>query len=318
MSYRGPRISRINFEGAPDSIPRISPEAIRLERTVGDGGCAIHSVFGTSSPRGYFHARARDFIRECFGETSQGFRTRLNDVQLGRELEQVLWVELVKPMAINDAGLSGDDVDVQHESRIVWQEVARDQPLLASCVDAAVEQEASYAAFMARRQEAVTAFGETCVEPLKEVFVRPLLESLDLLDNYCSNQCSLGCSKFEALFRRSPESRLYQQSVIEHCGVSNFQTLLGKVQDIVGGMVEWVGQNERIYAFTAVMVETYRVCPSANAEPFPDFFDRAYGAYLAAMTRADYFLSDLELLALSHCARMNVVIFRHCLDTHTP
>ena len=208
MSYRRQRISAINFEGAPDSIPRILPEAIQLEHTVGDGGCAIHSVFGRPSRRGYFKARARDFIRECFGVTCESFRTRLNDVNLGRELEQVLWVELVKPMAIKYAGLPGDAVDVQNESRIVWQEVVRDQPLLASCVHAAMEQEASYAAFMLRRQEAVTAFGETCVEPLKELFVRPLLQSLDMLENYCSNQCSLGCSKFEALFQRSPESSL--------------------------------------------------------------------------------------------------------------
>ena len=228
MNHGRPRIIDINFAGAPASIPRISPDAIRVERTVGDGGCAIHSVFGTSTPRGYFHARARDFIRDCFGVTSESFRTRLNDGDLARELEQVLWVELVKPMAIIEAGLSEDAVDVSHESRFVWQEIVRHQHLRASCVDAAVEQEASYAAFISRRKEAVTAFARTCVEPLKELFVRPLLLSLGLWDDYWSNQCALGCTKFEALFQRCSESSFYQQSVIEHCGVSNFQSLLGK------------------------------------------------------------------------------------------
>ena len=82
-------------------------------------------------------------------------------------------------------------------------------------------------------------------------------------------------------------------------------------------MVSWVEEIESIYAFTEILVETYRVCLPALEAPFPHFFDQAYAAYLAAMIRPDYYLSDLGLLALSHCAQISVVIFRHCLETQT-
>ena len=96
-----------------------------------------------------------------------------------------------------------------------------------------------------------------------------------------------------------------------------FQSLLTNVGDIVAGMGDGVGEIERISAFTDAMLEAYKARPSANEEPFPNFFDHAYAAYLAAITRADYFLSDIELLALSHVERTSIVIFRHCFWTRT-
>ena len=49
--------------------------------------------------------------------------------------------------------------------------------------------------------------------------------------------------------------------------------------------------------------------------PFGTFFDDVYPAYLEALTtKADYYLSDVELLALAHCTEQNVAIFVHNLQ----
>ena len=50
--------------------------------------------------------------------------------------------------------------------------------------------------------------------------------------------------------------------------------------------------------------------------PFADFFG-VYPAYIAAMSTCnDYYLSDIELLALAQCTGKNVATFVHSLGQH--
>ena len=57
------------------------------------------------------------------------------------------------------------------------------------------------------------------------------------------------------------------------------------------------------------MRETATTCLRGSPS---SFLDDVYPAYLEAMaTRVNYFLSDIELLALARCAQQNVVIFVH-------
>ena len=49
-----------------------------------------------------------------------------------------------------------------------------------------------------------------------------------------------GCSmtKLNMLFTGSSSARRLQRSIVETCGASNFDVLLERVGDVVGGMVE--------------------------------------------------------------------------------
>ena len=103
---------------------------------MGDGACAIHSVFGERTEGGYYHARAREFMRRRFGETAEFFKNRLNDGDLARELEHTLWLELVKPMAVNGTKPAEAAVNASNESRLVWREIVRNQSLQQACKQA--------------------------------------------------------------------------------------------------------------------------------------------------------------------------------------
>ena len=75
---------------------------------------------------------------------------------------------------------------------------------------------------------------------------------------------------------------------------------------------------EPITAFTASVEEAAKIKYQAVGAPFDTFFDEVYPAYLKAMTtKADYYLSDIELLALARCTGTNVAIFVHNLEQDT-
>ena len=310
-------ITSVDFEGAPPTVPRCAAESMQLAKTVGDGACSIHSVFGERTPQGYYAAKARSFLREALGETAAIFRARLQDPAVEAQLASVLWLELILPIVSEHAGVMARQVRHSKEELLVWEELQRDRALLGLCVDTAVARAERRHVFNEKRQRMVAAFGTVCIEPLRESVVRPLLLSLDLLDDYCNEESCLGCSKYDALFQRRPEAKLYQQGVIESCGVDNLRNLLAKVQDVVGGLLEWSIQVERVFDFTACVEEASAAVPTEDAEPFPNFFARLFPVYVAAMSRKEYNLSDLELLALCRCAQQSVVIFTYDVDTHT-
>eukprot|EP00959_Pyramimonas_sp_CCMP1952_P049489 1033950-Pyramimonas_sp.AAC.1 len=66
----------------------------------------------------------------------------------------------------------------------------------------------------------------------------------------------------------------------------------------------------------AESVDEARECNCQSAGLPANFFNAVFPAYLEAMTTcADYYFSDIELLALARCKRQNVVIFVHCSAT---
>ena len=81
-------------------------------------------------------------------------------------------------------------------------------------------------------------------------------------------------------FGDGPDAKRYQQSVVEHCGVGHFDVLLAKVSDVVGAMDS---APEPVFDFCEKVRQAQEARFAPRVEPFPDFFEQAYPAYLEAL-----------------------------------
>ena len=136
-------VRRIDFGSAPETIPRFLAKSARVELTLGDGACAVHSVFGTSSHCGYAHPSPRQFIQESFETTWQAFVATLDDNRLCGQMRDMLLLDFVKPFACKHVGTSTDLPNMSSEGCKVWQEVNRNPKVLETCVEIALEEAAA-------------------------------------------------------------------------------------------------------------------------------------------------------------------------------
>ena len=101
---------------------------------------------------------------------------------------------------------------------------------------------------------------------------------------------------------------------------NRFNFFVGKISDVVNSLDFKSSDGvdlEAITAFSESLKEAEKARYQCKRLPFPTFFKDVYPAYLEAMvTKEDYYLSDIELLALAHCTAQNVAIFVHFLGRH--
>ena len=116
-------------------------------------------------------------------------------------------------------------------------------------------------------------------------------------------------SKYVALFAGTAGAREWQRTVVEEaCLENSFDVLLRKIHLVAGSLRD----RDPITAFARSVHQATECNYESARVPFPTFFDDVYPAYLEAMAaHVDYFLSDIELLALARCKRQNVAIFVH-------
>ena len=131
-------------------------------------------------------------------------------------------------------------------------------------------------------------------------------------------------TKYEALFAGTAGVRKWQGTLVEEARLHySFAQLRSKIDDIVGDpdftcVIDWKALTAGLRSAVDNACEcTYE----PQRFPFESFFDDVYSDYLSVMSHPHYFLSDIELLALAHCTRQNVVIFVHhvteCKLTYT-
>ena len=167
----------------------------------------------------------------------------VNDAVIIADLERALWQDRIVPYAARDAKLGNARYQLREEGEIIWRELSKDLSLARLCVEAVVKHENQYAAFAIERDLIVRAFGQVCVRGLEQTFIRPLLRSVGLLEEYdettlpLPDMCSVR-SKLDAIFEEHPRTSFYRQSIVEHYGVNNFNVLYDKVTEIVEGLVE--------------------------------------------------------------------------------
>ena len=59
--------ARIDYSGVPEAVPRCGDGTAYVERTAGDGKCAIRSVAGQRTGNQLFHHNASEFVRNALG-----------------------------------------------------------------------------------------------------------------------------------------------------------------------------------------------------------------------------------------------------------
>ena len=154
--------------------------------TNGNGACAIHSVWGIEDEASgeLVKSNARLFLRDAFGPTAEGFKRKVASVDLMDEIEMALW-ELIEPVA-KQSGIHGPPPNAgNQEGRHVWKCLVRSSSTVAErCVRAGQEDAERFRVYRERKDKVIQEFGVLCVDDFREVFVKPLLGTLDLLEKY--------------------------------------------------------------------------------------------------------------------------------------
>ena len=174
--------------------------------TEDDGACAIHAVFGADTPRGVRCANAREVLANVLGRTAGELRANARDGGLLHEFAAALWEDALKPQAKIAAGRDGGRHALSPEARRIWRNIAHGAPdLQAACMTAVMEEGFAYDAFEVKRVAIVEAFKPLCCPELREVFLRPLLSTLGIEEEYMQEGaaaagCPRGRSKADAMY----------------------------------------------------------------------------------------------------------------------
>ena len=123
---------RIYFpnSGVPPNIAIARNNRFEVESTCGDGACAIHSIFGSPSPRGLFKQGARRFYADQLGSSCQELAANMSDDALLQEFCYTLWYDVVKPQAQCQAGLQASMVELGPEACAIFRAIKTNPKVL--------------------------------------------------------------------------------------------------------------------------------------------------------------------------------------------
>ena len=121
----------IHTVGAPDVVQNLHGSSCEIRLTKGDGACAIHSVFGDDVSGEFVKANARAFLLNAFGDSAEIFKSKLQDLTLFQNLQDVLWKELLKPCASLTAGINNERfAEQEEEGKMIWDHLLHTISLL--------------------------------------------------------------------------------------------------------------------------------------------------------------------------------------------
>ena len=294
-------------------------QLFRALETAGDGACSVHSVVGNPSGGMLRCLCARAYVRSMLGESAAELRFRAANDSLVTEALYVAWADAIAPQAKLFAGIDAGDHALGPEDRMIWEDLSADARLRNMCVDYVRHQDELYNNFLAKRMEVLDAFEPLCDRDFEDTFVRPLLNTLGLLEEYAEAPVTIAGrpgvrTKLDALFEAGPDGRKFRQGVLEYCGVENFHVLFDAVSDLVGAMLGDLPVP--LFDFMEKLARARGLHMDLRVGRVPPFMDDLYPSYLDSMTKqtrrgGSYFLSPLELLLVCQCARKNVVIVKH-------
>ena len=208
-----------------------------VERTCGDGACAIHAIFGSPSLRGLFKEGARRFYADQLGSSWPELAAKLGHDALLHEFSETLWYDVVKPQAQAAAGLDASEINLGPEEHAIFRAIRTDAVVLQNCLSRVRLEQDKYDNFQTHRDELSRRFRFLCRREYEDSFVRPLLLSLNILEDYTDAACyvpgraHVRC-KLDAVFEDCAESQRYRKNIVEALGVGNLEILLSKIEDI--------------------------------------------------------------------------------------
>ena len=318
-----PMSLRIGHECVDGRVAAYAGRRFQALKTNGDGACAVHSVFGMLSGGEYRHPFARRFLSYKLGATAGELRDRAKNDVMVSEFFMWLWSDVVKPQAKTHADLDAGDHALDDEAKAIWLEIQKEPVLCDMCVNHVRHEQHAYEMSQGERAGLLEKFEPLFDRRFQDTFVRPLLTSLGLLEDYVDSPWHIeglpGVSnKFDGLFEQCCDGRRFRQSVLEYLGVHDFSPLFQRVQDVVQGIDPLPDDLATVlFPFTEALTEARGQGVGYRAGSVPAFFDQVYPKYLAALTSqdGDYYLSPQELALVCQCDQRNVVIARHDLDS---
>ena len=308
----------VDAPDVPADIERMRDQLFRRCETSGSGSaCAIHAAFGAEINGCVVARRPRDFLRDCFAASASDFIANLDNAYLATRLSDFLWKSVMQPyVCAMEPRLPCNEI-LGPEERQIARTIARENPVVVvRCREAVMHSRTMLDRFTAKRAELVQAFGATCISPLRDTFVVPLLTALQLLEVYANTAYEPYGTKLDALFGQGPQSRRLQQGVLEYHGIENLNLFHAGLQGILENWEDsiYLALVQNFSEKLEAAIQGIYVDP---AEPIANFFAEVYPSYLQVIadTNEHYYLSDVELLALCRTQRRNIALCKYNMDT---
>ena len=119
----------------------------------------------------------------------------------------------------------------------------------------------------------VEAFRALCRQDLKELFLAPLLTSMGVKELYFDevelaeiSGLPRGCMKIDVACVDCAQGARYRRSIVEYLGTENFQSLLEKVEDVVGQLDgDDIERVQDAFSFADVVEDARRYASIAEA-----------------------------------------------------
>ena len=116
---------------------------------------------------------------DAFGNDFPSFIQRVQDDGLVRELEDMVWFDLMRLACLSSLEISSEEVS--QEAALLCDRVTLDDNLRERCLGEIVEQESQKTKQMTLRRLILDAFKELCAPRCEYSILRLLLTSLDII-----------------------------------------------------------------------------------------------------------------------------------------
>ena len=151
--------------------------------TNGNGGCAIHSVFGNTLNEydQLILPSCREFLHEQLGQTATEYERRVDDTFLfSAWVENDVWKDTIFNLIKHrlKGNLEQQLANVEPERRALWNAIERDAQVYATLQNLVEAEQEQEEAFRESRRHMVEAFSCVCQKSLKECFLHPLLKQI--------------------------------------------------------------------------------------------------------------------------------------------
>mgnify|MGYP001292936738 CR=1 FL=1 len=301
-------------QGVPAEVGALVNRRYRKMLTNSDGACGIHAFFGSDGPGGLTHADARGFLRQTLGETAGDVLRQCRNVTALDDVMNWAWKQVIKPQAQKHAGLTDRNLGMLDEEMLLWEKIKESNRVLNACLRAVKHDSEMLTVFEQKRAAVATALRNLCENDMQDIFLRPLLVHMGILDEY-ECEVAAGHRKIDVVGTDTALGQHYRRGIVEYFGVSNVGEFLMHVANTAEAVQD--ANIAGVFDFVEVVREARENALVVDAgesvlvrEPFQDFLKLVYPCYLNALSSHGYFLSDLELLLLCECARLNAVIVR--------
>ena len=155
---------RIRDEVHP-CLRALDGKLFRILDTVGDGACAIHSVFGVPTAdqgQRLFVRAARKKAAATMGTSAAAFRARIRRSNLYDSIASALWRDMLYPVLLQQCGIKAAGVHIRTQGEILWHWVAQDRAFKEALVRHVRQLHASRSRSDCLRAEVFRRFQQLC------------------------------------------------------------------------------------------------------------------------------------------------------------